>query len=87
MKITNFQDSELWQKAHALTLEVYNIGKRFPAEEGENIVLMQRNAAVSMTSGITEAYKISDNVLKLHHFNLAEASLAKLRYLLLLSND
>ncbi|HRV91176.1 MAG TPA: four helix bundle protein, partial [Anaerolineae bacterium] len=46
-KILHFQQLEVWQEAHKLTLLVYKITKAFPGEEKFGLVSQMRRAAVS----------------------------------------
>jgi four helix bundle protein len=54
--IKNFEELEVWQKAHELTLMVYKITKDFPPEEKFGLVSDMRRAAVSIENNIAEGF-------------------------------
>jgi four helix bundle protein len=47
-RIEKYQDLIAWQKAYALTLEVYRLTGRFPADERFGLTSQMRRAAVSI---------------------------------------
>lgn len=85
--ILNFQDLEIWQKAHSMVLAVYKVSRAFPESEIDGLTLMIRKAVVGLPAAIAEAYKINDKAEKLNRFNLAEAAVARTRYFLILASD
>jgi four helix bundle protein len=54
--VQEFEDLEVWQKAHELTLMVYKITKGFPPEEKFGLVSDMRRAAVSIENNIAEGF-------------------------------
>lgn len=50
----NFQDLNVWQKAHALTLDVYRISQRFPAAELYGLTSQLRRSCVSIEATLAE---------------------------------
>ena len=50
----NFRDLKVWQKAHALTLRVYEVTKRFPKEELYGLTSQLRRSILSIPSNIAE---------------------------------
>ena len=54
--IRDFEDLEVWQKAHELTLMVYKITKDFPSEEKFGLVSDMRRAAISVENNIAEGF-------------------------------
>jgi len=50
----DFKNLKVWQKSHALTLEVYRTTLAFPAEEKYGLVAQLRKAAVSVESNLAE---------------------------------
>ena len=54
MRIRDFRDLEVWQKAVDLSAEVYTLTRRFPVEERFGLTAQPRDAAVSVSSNIAE---------------------------------
>lgn len=54
--VQNFRDLIVWQKAMALTLEVYKLTRQFPKEELYVLTAQVRRAAVSIPSNIAEGH-------------------------------
>lgn len=50
----NFQETEVWRKAHQLTLEIYRLTRNFPREEQVGITSQIRRATVSIELNIAE---------------------------------
>jgi 23S rRNA-intervening sequence protein len=57
MKPEGFKELIVWQKAFALTLEVYETTKAFPREAQYGLVSQLRRAAVSVAANIADGYK------------------------------
>jgi four helix bundle protein len=87
MAIQSFEQLEVWQKAHALTLEVYRLTAKFPTEEKFGLVSQMRRAAVAVPANIAEGFKRSGKLDKVRFYNIAHASLEELRYYFILSQD
>ena len=83
----NFEDLLVWQKAHALVLEVYRYTSSFPRSEVYGLSSQFRRAAVSVTANIAEGFRRSGKNDKVRMLNIAEASLEECRYYLILAND
>jgi len=86
-KIENFQNLEVWQKAHQLVLAIYQATKSFPAEEKFGLVSQMRRAAVSIPANIAEGFKRRGQADKIRFYNTSETSLEELKYYLILSKD
>ena len=54
--VQNFRDLIVWQKAMALTLEVYKLTRQFPKEELYVLASQVRRAAISIPSNIAEGH-------------------------------
>ncbi len=52
-----FTDLKVWQRSHALALQVYCLTARFPGEERFGLVSQLRRAAVSGPTNIAEGSK------------------------------
>jgi four helix bundle protein len=86
-QVENFQQLEVWQKAHQLVLAVYQITKTFPADERYGLVSQMRRAAVSIPANIAEGFKRRGQADKVRFYNTSETSLEELKYYFILSRD
>jgi len=82
-----FEDLVVWQKAHALVLDVYRVTTQFPKEEIFGLTSQLRRAAVSVPSNIVEGFNRLGKADKLKFYNYSEASLEETRYQLMLAQD
>ena len=80
----SFVDLRVWQKTHALTLSVYSLTGTFPKHELFGLTSQMRRAAVSVPANIAEGFKRRGRLDKVRFLNIAAASLAELRYYLIL---
>ncbi len=88
MLATNsFRQLEVWNKAHAIVLDVYRSTAGFPTDERYGLVSQMRRAAVSVPANIAEGYKRRGWRDKIRCYNIAESSLEELRYYFLLCGD
>lgn len=83
----NFQDLLVWQKAHALVLNVYRLTSGFPRPETYGLSLQMQRAAVSVPANIAEGFKRRSRAEKARFLNIAQASLEECRYFLILTSD
>ena len=79
-QISNFQELEVWQRAHQLALVVYRVTKTFPADEKYGLVSQMRRAAVSIPANIAEGFKRRGQADKMRFYNTGETSLEELKY-------
>ncbi len=82
-----FQDLQVWQRSHALVLEIYGLTKDFPSSERFGITSQLRRAAVSVPTNIAEGTKRLGSQDYVRFINIAEGSLAETEYLITLSRD
>lgn len=83
----NFKDLDVWAKAHALTLNVYEVTKRFPREEMFGLASQLRRASSSIAANLAEGCgRKSDPELR-RFVHLARGSASELEYHLLLARD
>ena len=87
MAIERFEQLEVWQKAHALVLHVYQVTANYPAEEKFGLISQMRRAAVAVPANIAEGFKRRGRLDKARFYNIAQASLEELRYYFILSRD
>jgi four helix bundle protein len=82
-----FRDLAVWQKSHALVLEVYKLTRQLPKEELFGLVSQMRRASVSVPANIAEAFKRRGKADKARQLNIAQGSLEELRYFFILCAD
>jgi four helix bundle protein len=85
--VQRFQDLKVWQRSHALVLQVYQLTKDFPGSERFGITSQLRRAAVSVPTNIAEGTKRLGSQDYIRFINIAEGSLAETEYLIMLSRD
>ena len=83
----SFDQLVVWQKAHLLTLRVYEVTRKFPKEELFGLTSQMRRAAISVPANIAEGFSKKGKPDKLRIFNIAQASLEELRYFFILGRD
>lgn len=83
----SFQKLIVWQRAHQLTLAVYQLTKPFPSEEKFALTDQLHRAAASVPMNIAEGHGAGSDRIFLRHLAIAQGSLAEARYCLLLSRD
>ncbi len=82
-----FQDLKVWQRSHALTLEIYRATSSYPATERFGLVSQLRRAAASVPTNIAEGSRRRGRWDYARFLNIAEGSLAETEYLVLLSGE
>jgi four helix bundle protein len=82
-----FTDLMVWQRSHALVLQVYRLTKGFPPDERYGLTSQLRRAALSVPTNIAEGSKRETNREYARFLNIAEGSLAETEYLLMVSRD
>jgi four helix bundle protein len=82
-----FTELKVWQRSHALVLQVYRLTKSFPPEERYGLTSQLRRAALSVPTNIAEGSKRQTNTEYARFLNIAEGSLAETEYLLMVSRD
>lgn len=82
-----FTELLVWQRSHALTLEIYRLTSRFPNDERFGMISQLRRACLSVPTNIAEGSKRISRLEFAHFLNIAEGSLAETEYLLMVSRD
>jgi four helix bundle protein len=83
----SFEDLDVSQKSHQLTLMVYRATAAYPKFELYSLVAQMRRAAVSVPANVAERFKKRGRPDKARLMNIAQASLEELRYYFILSRD
>jgi four helix bundle protein len=85
--VQRFTELKVWQRSHALVLEVYRLTTKFPADERFGVVAQLRRAALSVPTNIAEGSKRESRQDYARFLNIAEGSLVEAEYLLMVSRD
>lgn len=83
----SFRDLEVWQKAHALALDIYQVSASFPRTEQFGIISQLRRAAYSVPANIAEGFGRRTTKELLQSLNFASGSVEEMRYFVLLASD
>jgi len=83
----NFRDLKVWEKAHAMTLQVYAVTRGFPAEERYGLTSQMRRAAASVPANIAEGCVRSSDRDFARFLHTALGSASELEYFALLARD
>ena len=83
----DFRELKVWQKAHALTLEVYRVTAEFPGSELYGLTRQLRRAASSIPSNIAEGCGRGSDADFGRFLQMALGSASELEYQLLLCHD
>jgi four helix bundle protein len=87
IEMKDFRSLKVWEKAHELTLAIYETTREFPKHEIYGVTSQIQRAAVSVPTNIAEGCgKDSDAELKRYSL-IAMGSSSELEYLLLLARD
>ena len=55
-KLTDFRQLNVWQKAHKIVLEIYEVTKKFPKEEKTELAAQIKKAATRIPIKIAEGF-------------------------------
>jgi four helix bundle protein len=83
----DFKKLKVWEKAHQLTLEIYQITRNFPKDELYGLTSQIRRAAASIPANIAEGYGRDSDAELIRFLNIPAGSATELEYHLLLSKD
>ena len=82
-----FTELKVWQRSHALALDLYRTTATFPETERFGLVSQIRRAATSVPANIAEGSKRATRKDYARFLNVAEGSAAELEYLMILARD
>src|SRR5579862_9179701 len=82
-----FTDLKVWQRGHALVLDVYRATTGFPVSERYGLTSQLRRAALSVPTNIAEGSKRTGRQEYARFLNVSEASLAETEYLVMVARD
>ena len=83
----DFRELKVWQKAHQLTLAVYEASRGFPREELYGLTSQVRRASASIPTNLAEGCGRSSDSEMARFCSMAMGSASELEYLLMLARD
>jgi four helix bundle protein len=83
----SFKNLKVWEKAHILTLDVYQSSKSFPREEIYGLTSQMRRASASIGANIAEGTCRRGDVDFARFLQMAAGSASELEYHRLLARD
>lgn len=86
-RLTDFRQLNVWQKAHKLVLDVYDMTKKFPKDERPELVSRMRKAAMTIPVKIAEGFMRRSPREKETAYKTCQQALEELKYYLILSKD
>jgi four helix bundle protein len=85
--VKDYRTLQVWQRSHALTLEVYALSRRFPKEELFGLTSQLRRCCSSIPANLAEGCgRDSDAELK-RFVDIAHGSASEAEYFLLLTHE
>ena len=86
-RLTDFKQLNVWQKAHKLVLDIYEITKKFPKEEKPELVSRTRRAAMAIPIKIAEGFMRRNPGEKESSYKISQDALEELKYYCILACD
>ncbi len=83
----DFRELKVWQKGHALTLDVYKATVNFPKEEIYGLTSQLRRASSSIPTNIAEGCGYRGDAQLVRFMQIAMGSASEVEYHLLLAKD
>lgn len=81
----NYKELKVWEKAHDITLNIYEITKDFPSEEKFGIISQLRRASSSIPTNITEGCGFNSDKQFVRFLSIALGSASEVDYLIFLA--
>lgn len=85
--LQRFTELKVWQRSHALVLELYPLTAQLPPDERFGLISQLRRAALSVPTNIAEGSKRESRQDYARFLNIAEGSLAEVEYLVMVCRD
>lgn len=86
-KLTDFRQLNVWQKAHKIVLEIYEITKKFPKEEKAELAAQMKKAAIRIPVKIAEGFVRRNPRDKQYSYKATQESLEELKYYIILATE
>ena len=87
MAITTFTQLGVWQKAHRLRLEIFDLADTLPRDQGFVVPDQIRRAAHSIPANIAEGFGRQHLPDKIRFYNISQGSAEELKDILILLRD
>jgi four helix bundle protein len=87
IRVQDFRDLKVWQKAHSLTLAVYQETAKFPGDERFGLTIQLRRSASTIPTSIADGCGRSTDTEFWKLLSAAMGSGSQLEYQLLLAKD
>jgi four helix bundle protein len=87
MTAKTYEDLEVWQKAHRLTLDVYRVSSAFPREEVYGLTSQVRRSSASVPANVVEGFRRPTKADKVRFYQVALSSLDETHYHLRLAHE
>lgn len=86
-KYPSFRDTRVWQLAHALSIEIYQITEKFPKSEIYGLTSQLRRASTSVNANISEGFYRETKKEMIRFLYQARGSCGELINFVMLSKD
>jgi len=86
-KLTDFRQLNVWQKAHKLVLDVYDLTKKFPKDEKNELVSRIRSSAELIPVKIGSGFMRRNPKEKEFFYKQSQEKIEEVKYFLILSQD
>ena len=86
-RLTDVRQLNVWQKAHQLVLDIYELTKKFPKDEKGELTSMARNSAMAVPINIAEGFMRRSPREKESYYKNSQDALEELRYYIILSEE
>lgn len=83
----DFKQLKVWEKAHALTLEIYSVTKSFPKDELYALTSQIRRASSSISTNLAEGCGRGSDQDMARFTQMSMGSACEVEYQLILSKD
>ena len=85
--MVDYKKLQIWERSHAIVLEIYKLSKEFPKEELYGLTSQLRRSSVSISSNIAEGCGRNSDAELARFLVIAMGSAAEAEYQLLLAKD
>ena len=85
MRISNYQDLDVWKRGMDIAVTVFNLTKSYPSDEKYGMISQMRRAANSIPANIAEGWARQSNKEFQYFLRVAQGSLRELETHIILS--